>query len=171
MFFSSMQQQAKDGNVIINVITKKFTYENEIVEISIIVNGVTLNTIDNVVGYFSSVVFDTNSSLAIINYRGRMWSNFMLLDINTGQVIYYEPFCFADVIPLYQNKNMMNYEININDVMVFSCDKILDRDSIIFSYQVHDTNGYLQSGTFKYIISSQTFLDLQENEPEQEGQM
>jgi hypothetical protein len=161
--------QSEDGSILINVTTSKYISENKIKEISVIVNGVTLNTIDSIVGYFDNITLDAPTSLAVIKYHGQKWENFSLLDVTTGQVIFYEPFCFEDLRSAYQENNTMNYEINDDDVIEFSCDKILDKDSFIITYQVHDMNENLQSGSFKYIISSNQFEDLQENEPRPAG--
>jgi len=154
--------KSKDGSIAININTTKDNYENKIKEISIINNSVTLNTINNIIGYYDDVILDT-SSLAIINYHGRKWSNFLLIDVTDGHVLYCEPFNFADIRSVYQDNDMMDYDINENDIIAFSCDKILDKDSIIISYQVRDTKGNLQSGSFKYIVSKNKFENLQEN--------
>ncbi len=160
--------KSEDESIVINIITTKDNYENKIKEISVVNNGVTLNTINNIIGYYDDVTLDT-SSLALLNYHGRKWSDFLLLDVTNGQVLFYEPFSFAEIKSLYQDNDMMDYVINENDMIAFSCDKIVDKDSIIISYQIHDMNGNLQSGTFMYIISKNKFEDLQENKPIPEG--
>ena len=83
--------------------------------------------------------------------------------------LYYEPFSYTEIESIYKDSDMMDFIINENDNIVISCDKIIDKDSIIISYEVHDMNGYLQSGNFKYIISENIIKDLQENEPYPEG--
>ncbi|HKM34442.1 MAG TPA: hypothetical protein VJY54_06840 [Lachnospiraceae bacterium] len=160
--------KSENGSIFINITTTKDNHHDIIKEIFVVNNSVTLNTISNIIGYYDNVILDT-SSIAIVNYYGRLWSNFLLLDVTTGDVLYYEPFNFTDIKTVYQYNNMMDFDLSDNDVMRFSCDKILDKDSIIISYQVHDMDGYLQSGNFKYIISKNEFEDLQENEPITEG--
>ncbi len=109
-------------------------------------------------------------SRAIITYYGRKWVEFLLLDTKDGELLYYEPFSFADVNVAYQdNNNKMKYEINENDVLKFSCDKIIDDNSIQISYQVYDKKGNLQSGNFKYNITKKEFYDLKQNEPASVG--
>jgi len=161
--------KSKDGSIIINTTTTKENNQNKIKEISVIVNGVTLYTDNHIVGYYDDITLDTSTSFAVIKYYGRKWRNFSLLDITNGQFIYDEPFSFADIKLAFHKNNMLNYEINDNDVIAFYCDKILSNDSIIINYQIHDMNGNLQSGKFKYIISKHIFEDLQENKPRTEG--
>lgn len=165
---NTFSTKSEDGSIVINVTTTRDNYHDIIEEIFVVNNNVTLNTISNIIGYYDNVILDT-SSLAIINYYGRLWSNFLLLDVTNGNVLYYEPINFIDIQTVYQDNNMMHFNLNENDVIAFSCDKILDKDSIIISYQVHDMDGYLQSGNFKYIISKNKFENLQENEPIIEG--
>ena len=160
--------KSDDESIAINITTTKDNYENIIKEISVINNSVTLNTIDNIIGYYDNVTMDT-SSVAILNYHGRKWSDFILLDTTNGQLLFYEPFGFDEIKSSYQDNDMMDYDINENDVFAFSCDKILDKDTIIISYQIHDMNGNLQSGNFKYIISKNKFENLQENKSIPEG--
>ncbi|HKM04710.1 MAG TPA: hypothetical protein VJZ04_09035 [Lachnospiraceae bacterium] len=158
--------ESEDGSIVINVATYEDISEHRIKEISIVGNGVKLSTIDTIIGYYDDLIIDATSSMAIINYHGRKWTNFALLDITDGQLVYYEPFSFDDVKSVYKNNDMMDYEINENDNITFYCDKILDNDSIIISYQVRDTNDNLQSGNFEYIISKREFKNLQETLPE-----
>lgn len=161
--------ESEDGSIIIQITTIDDNFHNMIEEISIIKDGVTLTTINYVIGYYDDVILDHASSIAMINYYGRKWTNFLLLDVTNGNVLFYEPFSFLDIKSIYQNNDMMDYEINDNDVIVFSCDNILNKDTVLISYEVHDMNGYLQSGNFKYTISENKFEDLQENEPYTEG--
>lgn len=161
---------SEDGNTTVNIDTTKEENQALIEEITIIHKDVTINTIDDIVGYYDGISLDSEMSRAIISYYGRKWVNFLLLDTTNGDLIFYEPFSFADVISAYQdNNNKMKYEINENDVLKFSCDKIIDDNSIQISYQVYDNKGNLQSGNFKYIISKKEFYDLKQNEPKSAG--
>lgn len=155
--------KSEDESIIIDVTTINDMYENRIKEISIINNGVTLNTIDTIIGYYDGVTIDTAASLALIEYHGRKWIDFALLDITNGQIAYMASFTLEDVKSVYRNNGMMNYEINEDDVIAFYCDKIIDNDSIIISYQVRDTNDNLQSGNFEYILSKREFKNMQDN--------
>jgi hypothetical protein len=160
--------KSEDESIVVNVTTTKDNNEKMIKEITIVNKSVTLNSINNVIGYYDDVKLGT-SSLAIINYHGRKWSNFLLLDVTNGQVLYYEPFNFSDIRSVYQNNDRMDYDINENDNITITCEKILDKDSLIISYQVHNIKGNLQSGNFNYIISKNKFENLQENKPTSEG--
>ena len=158
------EEQSEDGSILISVTTYEDGNENRIKDITILVNGIKLITIDNIVGYYNSVSIDIQNSLAIINYYGRKWSNFALLDLTNGQILYYEPFSFSDIESIYRDNNKMDYDINENSVITLSCDQIMDNDTVIISYEVYDRKDNMQSGNFKYIISRNAFEDLHENE-------
>jgi hypothetical protein len=160
----------EDSCTIIQVVTTKEKWQFAIKEIDVIKNGAVLNSINDIVGYYDDISLDKQTSFAVINYYGRKWGDFILLDINSGQVEYYEPFNFPDIKTAYRDQgDRMVYEINENGVITFSCEKILDADTIIVGYQVDDKDGYLQSGIFKYIISKHAFEDMKQNPPKPEG--
>lgn len=138
--------------------------------ITIIDKDVTLNTINEIVGYYDSATIASDTTIAIVNYYGRKWTDFLLLDTRNGALLFYEPFHFSDVISAYQyNNNKMNYDMNENGLIKLSCYQIIDEDSLQISYQVYDNEGYLQSGNFKYIISENKIYELIQNEPELGG--
>ncbi len=156
----------KDEATKIIIDTRKESDGFLIDEISLIVDGVRKNAISDIVGYYDNVIFNYDNSIATINYFGKKWRYFALLDIDSGQFIFNEPFYFTDLQSAYEDSdNKMDYEVNANAIITLSCKKIIDNDWVAIDYKVYDRNDYIQSGTFKYSISKKVFEDLKQEPP------
>ncbi|MHB8131348.1 MAG: hypothetical protein ACYDEX_20395, partial [Mobilitalea sp.] len=126
--------------------------------------------ISDVVGYYTDMSWHMNQVVAVINYCGRKWSNFLLIDVNQCKVLYQEPFTFAEVQEYFRSQvEKMDYEVNTNNIISLSLEKVINESQIIIGYQVYDMDDNKQSGMFTYDISNKTYSNLEQFEATRVG--
>lgn len=160
---------SNDELTVINVTTSLNNDKYVIDKISTVVNGEIVNNITTVVGYYNDMHWEYQQSLVAIRYSGKKWTNFLLLDVKLGELVFFEPFNFEDIRVAFNNVNKINYDVNENGVVEFFLNKVIDESNLEIGYKVHDTAGNLQSGIFTYSIPNKRFDSLKQNDALSEG--
>ena len=165
--------KSNDGNTSINVYTtlEKESGINPKIEKIVISNKNGNFVINDIIGYYDNMRWVMGQSKAVIEYYGRTWRNFLIVDTEKNEVLYKESFTFQEFMDEFKKQGTaFNYKVNENRPDAeFTFNKMIDDDNIIIDYKVYDENYLIQSGSFKYNLSKGTFSELIQNKPKSGG--
>ncbi len=165
--------KSDDSKTIVNVYTSlsRETGDNQKIEKIHISNGADSFTVSDVAGYYDNMQWVQGQPKVVIEYYGRTWRNFLIIDTENKKVLYKEPFSFKELLDSFiKHGASFNYSPNGSRPDVeFKYSKILDDDNIMINYKVRDEKYLIQSGSFIYSISKATFSELIQNVPISEG--
>ena len=128
--------------------------------------------INDVIGYYGTMRWALGQSKAVIEYYGRQWRDFIIIDAGKKEVLFKDAFTFREFMDYFEKQGVVfNYNVNKNRPDIeFRLDQMIDEDSIRINYIVHEENyEVVQSGSFNYSLSKGTFSELTQNEPKVEG--
>lgn len=127
--------------------------------------------INEITGYYGTMRWVLGQSKAVIEYYGRQWRDFIIIDTGKKEVLFKEAFNFQEFMDYFEKQGVVfNYNVNKNRPDIeFRLDNMIDEDNIRINYIVHDENYAVQSGSFNYNLSNGTFSELTQNEPKVEG--
>lgn len=160
-----------DGKTIIIVYTEREIGINRSIEKIVVSDEYGSFEINDVIGYYSTMRWALGQSKAVIEYYGREWRNFIIIDTEKKEVLFKESFTFKEFMDYFKKQGIVfNYKVNKNRPDIeYKLSKMIDEDNIRIDYIVHDENYVTQSGSFNYNLSKGTFSELIQNEPKVEG--
>lgn len=163
--------KSDDFKTIVNVYTSQ-DYNAPKIEKIVVSNGADTFVVSDVVGYYDNMQWVPGKPKAVIEYYGRTWRNFLIIDTEKKEVLYKEPFSFQELMDSFEKYGAsFNYKLSKNRPDVeFKFSKMIDDNNIMINYKAHDENyTIIQSGSFVYNISKGTFSELKQNKPMSEG--
>lgn len=100
-----------------------------------------------VVGLDYKFLWSPNSNKVCISYRGRIWSDFFIIDVNTESALE-KPAIDSIIKQLKANGTKINYELNENraDSYLTPIEWSLDNKNILIFYQWVDKEFKVQNG-------------------------
>ena len=129
-------------------------------------------TLSDIVGWYDSAQWHLDGQLLSISYYGRLWRDFILLDLENSRVMYDGTLSFSQVQEYFQSRGAgMDYQPSeFSNIINMEVEQVIDADTLVIRYELEcDTEGYTQSGTFRYHPSDGTMSDLQEQPPVRSG--
>ena len=164
---------SEDNKTSIAVYTyTRYEKETEHIIDKIVVNDGDSNfEIDDIAGYYSDLRWVLGQSKAVIEYYGRLWQDFIIIDTKKKEVIFERSFTFEQVMEYFKKQGVVfNYKVNEHRPDIgYRLNTMIDEDNIRIEYIVHDEDYVTQSGSFVYNLSKGTFSELIQNEPKIEG--
>lgn len=127
--------------------------------------------INDITGYYGTMRWALGQSKAVIEYYGRQWRDFTIIDAGKKEVLFNEAFTFQEFMDYFKKQGIVfNFNVNQNRPDIeYRLDKMINEDNIRINYVVHDEDYAVQSGSFNYNLTKGTFSDLTQNEPRVEG--
>lgn len=127
--------------------------------------------INDIAGYYGTMRWALGQSKALIEYYGRQWRDFIIIDAGKKEVLFKDTFAFWEFMDHFKKQGIVfNYNVNKNRPDIeYILDKMIDEDNIRINYIVHDENYAVQSGSFNYNLTKGAFSELTQNEPRVEG--
>lgn len=160
-----------DGKTIITVYTEEELGTYPIIKTITVGNKNGSFEINDMIGYYGAMQWAYGQSMAVIEYYGRLWHNFIIIDTQKQEVVFREPFTLQEFMDSFEAQGIVfNYKVNESRPdPEYRLNKVIDEDNIRIDYVVHDEEYVMQSGCFNYSLSTGTFSQLTQNEPKVEG--
>jgi|GEM_PF-3416979 len=172
-FDETMETLKSDDNKTIITVYTYTKRRDDIKHIDkiVVTNGKNSFEINDIIGYYGNIRWALDQSKAVVEFYGREWRDFIIIDTKKKEDLFERPFSLQQLMDSFKKQGIaFNFKVNKNRPDIeYRLNKMIDEDNIRVDYIVHDENYVTQSGSFNYNLSKGTFSELIQNEPKAEG--